>query len=219
MGGSTRLKYLFSESRNSAVMPTVRFTVGLMSNLRFQFSVTVQDRRVGYVDRQTWEIELDQLDRSATPSNNRPRHYSLSQGRCKCWQQPFYTPVLGSHVCHYCFIDYVFNISFYWNKRITKVIPGSHLRLFRWIESLQAGPIVWLTSPKLPFPTPYTPDLKSVRVTCGIRYSWFRRWKQAHNRQYRQYDVQLLLSLIKSVLKIGQVTNICNHDFIVSDNS
>jgi len=39
-------------------MPTVRFTVGLMSNLRFQFSVTVQDRRVGYVDRQTWEIEL-----------------------------------------------------------------------------------------------------------------------------------------------------------------
>jgi len=21
----------------------------------------------------------------------------------KCWQQPFYTPVLGSHVCRYCF--------------------------------------------------------------------------------------------------------------------
>jgi len=36
-----------------ALMPTVRFTVGLMSNLRFQFSVTVRDRRVGYVDRQT----------------------------------------------------------------------------------------------------------------------------------------------------------------------
>ena len=30
--------------------------------------------------------------------------FSLSQGRCKCWQQPFYIPVLGSHVCHYCFI-------------------------------------------------------------------------------------------------------------------
>jgi len=27
--------------------------VGLMSNLRFHFSVTVRDRRVGYVDRQT----------------------------------------------------------------------------------------------------------------------------------------------------------------------
>ena len=40
-------------------MPTVRFTVGLMSNLRFQFSVTVRDRRV---DRQTWEIELMFLD-------------------------------------------------------------------------------------------------------------------------------------------------------------
>jgi len=25
--------------------------------------------------------------------------YSLSQGKCKCWQQPFYTPVLGSHFC------------------------------------------------------------------------------------------------------------------------
>ena len=26
--------------------------------------------------------------------------HSLSQGRCKCWQQPFYSAVLGSHVCH-----------------------------------------------------------------------------------------------------------------------
>ena len=39
-------------------MPSVRFTVGLMSNLRFHFSVTLRDRRVGYVDRQTREIEL-----------------------------------------------------------------------------------------------------------------------------------------------------------------
>ena len=37
------------------------------------------------------------------------RFYSLSQGRCKYWQQPFYFPPvgLGSHVCYFCFNDNV----------------------------------------------------------------------------------------------------------------
>jgi len=55
MGGSNRFKYLFQESRHSALMPIVRFKA--MSNYRFHFSVTVRDRRFGYVDQQTWEIE------------------------------------------------------------------------------------------------------------------------------------------------------------------